>query len=114
MAMVMPLIGFDEVADQPADARRHGDEQKSEDDHEDRGEKFANRPVCAPGIGWNVSSTHIIAITASDANHHKLHRQIAFDAPLAYARAASRGCARTSFSPAVSARPNRRHRFRSA
>ena len=40
VAMAMPLMGFEELPISPADARRHRDEQKTEDDHENRREEI--------------------------------------------------------------------------
>ena len=40
VAMLMPLMGLEELPSKPADARGHGDEQKSEDDDENSGEQI--------------------------------------------------------------------------
>ena len=100
VAIVMPLTGFDELPISPLIRDATVTNKNPNTTTNTAAIRFANAPVCAPGIGLNFSSAHIIAISTTEptsTTRIEMSRSVR-------ATPESASCfARTSFNPAVSA-----------
>ena len=64
--MVMPLTGFDELPIRPLMRDATVTNKNPKTTTKIAAIKFAKAPVCAPGIGLNFSSAHIIAMITTE------------------------------------------------
>src|SRR5258708_38226804 len=66
VAIVMPLTGFDDVPINPQMRHDTVTNRNPKTRTSSAATRFENKPVCAPGMGLNVRSAHIIARIATE------------------------------------------------
>ena len=99
--MVMPLMGFEELPMRPTMREETVTNKNPKTTTKIPAIRFANRPVCAPGIGRNVKSAHIMATITSEPKTTTLMGRSRLTRSAAAAPAARWAC--KSLSPARSA-----------